>query len=261
MIIKPQTGRKIKTVKANILGCIVNLISMEQTLQVIEHLIDGGKPSQVITLNAEIIYQAQKDVELKKLINSASLVTPDGIGVIWAANRLGFNASERITGIDLLYKLCERAAVKGWKLYLLGAAPGVAEQAAEELKKLYPGINICGSHHGYFTRAEEPPLVENIKKLSPEIVFVALGAPRQEFWINQYKAMMEAPVSIGVGGSFDVIAGIKKRAPRFFITLNLEWLYRLVSEPSRIKRQLVLPKYVILIMREKLRKKNTRTRM
>ena len=246
--------------KANILGCMVNIKSMDQTVQIIEDFIDRGRPSQVITLNAEIIYQAQHNEALMKLINKADLVTPDGIGVIWAANQLGFKASERVSGIDLLYRLCQRAVFKGWRIYLLGAAPGLAEQAGEELKRLYPGLCICGSHHGYFSEADEPALIEEIKNLAPAILFVALGAPRQEFWIDQNKSILGVPVSVGVGGSFDVIAGIKKRAPRLFITLNLEWLYRLVSEPSRLKRQMVLPRYVGLILREKLRRKNTASR-
>lgn len=240
--------------RANILGCGVDLVSMEQAIAAIEKMVDSGKPHQVITLNAEIIYQARQDADLQKIINQADLVTPDGIGVVWAAGRLGYKSAGRVTGIDLLDHLAARAAVLGWKVYLLGSAPGVAEEAGHVLQERCPGLNLVGSHHGYFKPDDEGPILEEIKGAAPDLLCVALGAPGQEIWINRYKEQLGVPVLIGVGGSLDVIGGFKQRAPELFIKLNLEWFYRLVSEPSRIKRQMALPRFAVQVLKEKFRR-------
>ena len=237
--------------RANILGCGVDLVSMDQAVAIIEKMVESGQPHQVITLNAEIIYQALQDDELQDLINQADLVTPDGIGVVWAAARLGYQPAGRVTGIDLLEKLGARAAQLGWKVYLLGSAPGVAEQAGRNLQERYPGLQVAGSHHGYFKPEEVDSILTEIKRLAPDLLCVALGAPGQEIWINHYMDQLGVPVCIGVGGSLDVIGGFKERAPRIFIKLNLEWFYRLVAEPSRFKRQMVLPRFAAQVMRQK----------
>ena len=242
--------------RANILGCGVDLVSMGQAVAAIEQMVESGRPHQVITLNAELIYQAREDEELQKLINQADLVTPDGIGVVWAAGWLGYSSAGRVTGIDLLEQLTARAAGRGWKIYLLGSAPGVAEQAGRNLQERYPGLQVAGSHHGYFKPAEVEDIVEEIKGLAPDLLCVALGAPGQEIWINRYKEQLGVPVCIGIGGSLDVIGGFKERAPEIFIRLNLEWLYRLASEPSRIKRQMALPRFAAQVIREKYRSRS-----
>ncbi len=235
--------------KAEILGCKIDIVDNVQALQIIEEIIDAKTPAQVITLNAEIAYQTRHDKDLKEIINSARLVTPDGIGIVWGGRQLGYDFPERVTGIDLLSGICTMALRKQWPIFLLGAAPGVAEGAAYELIRRFPGLDVCGTQHGYFKPEEEAQVVGKIKQARPDILFVALGAPRQEYWINRYKEEMNVPLCMGVGGSFDVIAGIKKRAPAIFIKLNLEWFYRLVGEPSRWKRQLALPRYVLAILK------------
>ncbi|MGI5911363.1 MAG: WecB/TagA/CpsF family glycosyltransferase [Syntrophomonadaceae bacterium] len=240
-----------KIPQANILDCKLNLVDMEETLRLIELLVYKGDNHHVVTLNAEIVYQATINKELQEIINKASLVTADGIGIVWAARTLGFLQKERVSGIDLMLKTCSRAAMRGWKVYLLGAAPGVAEKAAEELKQKYPGLNICGYQHGYFDRQAEKQIIAGIIAKKPQVLFAAMGAPKQEFWLSRNLERLQVPVSIGVGGSFDVIAGIKRRAPQMFIKLNLEWLYRLLSEPARFRRQLVLPAFVIAVLRQK----------
>lgn len=240
--------------KADILGAFVDIVNTGQALQKIKELGRDGQPSHVITLNAEIVYQAQEDPDLLRIINEADLVTPDGIGIVWAGRKLGYPFHERVTGIDLLYQLCSEAAKEGWRVYLLGAAPGVAEEAGRKLCTAYPGLHICGCHDGYFSEQEMDALTAEIRDTQPDILFVALGAPKQEFWIKQYKQQLNVPVSIGVGGSFDVVAGIKERAPQWVINANLEWLYRLSKEPSRFKRQLALPKFAWLIVKKKYRK-------
>jgi N-acetylglucosaminyldiphosphoundecaprenol N-acetyl-beta-D-mannosaminyltransferase len=237
--------------QAVILGCKVDMVDMQQSLARIEEIVREKEPSQIITLNAEIAYKAQNDPSLTGLINSAGLVTPDGIGIIWAARILGYSLKERVTGIDMLYRLCETAAQKGFKVYLLGAAPGVAQIAGESLVKRYPGLEICGIHHGFFKEGEDKNIIKDIELKSPDILLVGLGAPKQEYWIKNNLNKIKVPACIGVGGSFDVIAGIKKRAPDLLIRLNLEWLFRLISEPKRFRRQLVLPKFVFRVLKEK----------
>ncbi len=237
--------------RADILGCSIDLLNIAETMERIKCLIESGRAEQVITLNAEIAYTARKDRQLQAIINSASLVTPDGIGIVWAGRLLGYAIKDRITGIDLVYRISEKAVSQGWTVFLLGAAPGLADKAARNLSSLYPGLQIAGSEHGYHKPEDMGAVIRGIKLARPDILLVALGAPRQEFWIKEYKDKLDVPLCIGVGGSFDVIAGEKKRAPDFFIKLNLEWLYRLFSEPTRIKRQAVLPLFVLQVLKSR----------
>ena len=242
---------------ASILGCKVHLVNMAEAMQIVEQMIeDDQNANQVVTLNAEIIYQTKKEIKLQNIINQANLVTADGIGTVWAARTLGYPQKERVSGIDLIHELCIMGATRGWKIYLLGAAPGVAEEAGQKLERSYPGLKVCGSWHGYFSLQDENEIIADINSKSPDILFVALGAPKQEYWINQKRDTLKVPVCMGVGGSFDVIAGIKKRAPKVFIALNLEWLYRLLTEPSRWKRQLALPAFVLAVLKQKYGRAN-----
>ncbi|MGI5920568.1 MAG: WecB/TagA/CpsF family glycosyltransferase [Syntrophomonadaceae bacterium] len=238
--------------QADILGCHIDIVSMQAATQMVEQLVDQGTPSHIITLNAEIAYVARDNQKLRNIINKAALVTPDGIGVVWAAQKLGYGIRERVTGIDMIYKICELAARRQWKIYFLGAAPGIAQKAAENLASQYPGFSVAGCRDGYFLPEDIPALLKDIKASQPHILLVALGAPKQEFWIDAYQRQLRVPVCIGVGGSFDVLAGTKKRAPEIMIKLNLEWLYRLLAEPSRIKRQMVLPKFALAVLRQRL---------
>lgn len=236
----------------NILGCKVHLVDMQSALGTITELVDQAEScKQVVTLNAEIIYQAGQEEELRRIINQASLVTADGIGTVWAARTMGCPQKERVTGIDLLLQICSQATARGWRIYLLGAAPGVALKAAQNLEQLYPGLNICGCRDGYFSPDDESDIIDAINAQSPHILFAALGAPKQEYWLNRNRELLNVPVCMGVGGSFDVIGGVKKRAPQLFIKLNLEWLYRLLTEPARLKRQLALPAFALKVLRQK----------
>jgi len=237
--------------KAIILGCGVDILGAAECLDRIAVLIEAQAPAQVITLNAEIVYQAQTNPQLLEIINQASLVTPDGIGIVWGGRQLGYPIKERVSGIDLLLSICQTAPTRGWKVYLLGSAPGVADEAARQLCQHYPGLSICGSHHGYFQDADLPALIEDINRSQADILVVSLGAPKQEIWISQHRAEISVPVCIGTGGSLDVIAGYKKRAPGWIIRMNLDWLYRLLAEPTRWRRQLALPKFVGLIIKSK----------
>lgn len=236
--------------EVNILGSKLNPVTMAQSLDIISSGIEQRQAMHVITLNAEMVYQARRNSQLRQIINQADLVTADGIGVVWGTRHLGFKVPERVAGIDLMLNLAERAAERGWPLYFLGAAPGVAVEAARKLQQRWPGLLVSGCQDGYFTPQQLPQILTDINASGAQILFVALGAPKQEFWIRANLHNLQVPIMIGVGGSLDVVSGNKKRAPAFFIKLNLEWLYRLLSEPSRLGRQLILPLFVFDILVE-----------
>lgn len=203
---------------------------------------------QVVTLNAEMLYRAQTDKTLKDLLNQADLVVPDGYGVVWAGRQLGCPLPERVTGIDLMQALARRAAREKWRVYLLGAAPGVANAAATNLELKYPGLCVVGTQHGYFGPDEVETVIRKIRAVYPDLLFVALGSPKQEFFIWAHRQELGALVAIGVGGSFDVLSGRLRRAPLFFQRLHLEWFYRFIQEPYRWRRLIVLPRFVLMVM-------------
>lgn len=203
-------------------------------------------PCFVVTPNPEIIVAAQNDPELKEIINSASLRVPDGISMVVVSKLLGKPLKERVTGIDLMLKIIEKSAQKGLKIFLLGSVPGIAQEAAVNLVKNYPGTNIVGTYHGYFQNDAEA--IAKIKECKPDILFVGLGAGRQEKWCNHHLIELNVPVVMVIGGSLDVISGRKKRAPKWTQALYIEWLYRLFVEPGRWKRQLALPKFLYLTL-------------
>ncbi|GAB6179356.1 WecB/TagA/CpsF family glycosyltransferase [Desulfotomaculum defluvii] len=237
--------------RIQLLGAPIDALNMKETVSEIEEFLHkDSKPHFIITLNPEYLYRAQDNEELMKLIYEADLITPDGTGIVWAAKTTGSPVPERVTGIDLMLNLIPLAEQKGWGIFLLGAAPGVAEEAAGNLKKQYPRLNIVGTRDGYFKPHEEDKIVKEIAAAKPHLLFVALGMPRQEQWIYKYKEQLAVPVSMGVGGSFDVIAGRVERVSPWLQKLNLEWLGRLIKEPYRWKRQLVLPKFAWLVIKK-----------
>lgn len=245
-----------QTEKFSMLGATINNVNMAEAMSVIASFIQSEALHQVITLNAEILYQAQENQRLLQLINQADLVTPDGSGIVWGAGYLGMPLKERVSGIDLLWEICRIAPEKGWKIYLLGAAPGIAQKAADNLKMKYPGIPIVGVRNGYFDVHDETQVAEilaDIKSAAPDVLFIAMGAPRQEYFIADHWYELAAKVAIGVGGSFDVVAGEVKRAPVFMQKMGIEWLWRLICQPSRWKRMLNLPRFVFLVKHTKKR--------
>jgi len=231
-----------------ILGVRIDNLSMEECLESIVQAVLSGGSIRIVTANPELIYRAATDKGLQQVINSADLVVADGVGVLWAARQFGHRLPERVTGIDLALKILEEANKRSWRIFLLGSKPGVAERAVINQQKKYPNI-VFGCHHGYFSVDQQPLLIDRIKNFEPDILLVGLGAPKQEYWNAANKGL--ARVSIGVGGSIDVLAGLVKRAPTFVRNLNLEWLYRLLTQPSRIKRQAILPLYVFRILQAK----------
>jgi N-acetylglucosaminyldiphosphoundecaprenol N-acetyl-beta-D-mannosaminyltransferase len=206
---------------------------------------------QICTVNPEFIVDAQRDSAFAAVLARADLCVPDGAGVLWAARRSGAHLRERVTGSDGIYRICERAALHGWRVYLLGAAAGVAEQAAALLVSRYPGLIVAGCYAGSPADADWPTLQTRLRNAAPDILFVAYGHPRQDFWIDRHRADLPAAVAIGVGGAFDFVAGIAPRAPLWMQRLNLEWLHRLVTQPWRWRRMLKLPVFAALVLLRK----------
>ncbi|MEW5898141.1 MAG: WecB/TagA/CpsF family glycosyltransferase [Bacillota bacterium] len=278
-------------------GARIDALRMSEVEERIADFIRAGSPHQVITLNPEILYRAQQEPALLALINGAALVTADGVGIVWAARLTGKHVPERVTGIDLMLRLVARAAREGWRIFLLGGAPGVAEEAAARLKQQHPQLIIAGTYHGYFQEddggqqngdvegkkiagrdmrnpvvdperdlagpsswragddrenplfgeekgnLQETEVLEIIRQADPHLLFVGMGAPKQERFITRNLKELNVPVAVGVGGSFDVLAGRVKRAPLWMQRLHLEWLGRLCREPRRWRRMLVLPRF------------------
>jgi N-acetylglucosaminyldiphosphoundecaprenol N-acetyl-beta-D-mannosaminyltransferase len=238
-----------KTMKkrVSILNVPVHDVSLAETAAAAREAVLNGKRLRVVTANPEIICRAASETGLRAAVAGADLVTADGVGVLWAARRLGQPLRERVTGIDLVQALFQLGGGMGWRVFLLGGRPGVAAEAAERQGELYPGL-IFAYAHGYFTPEEEEALTERIRAFRPQVLLAGLGAPRQEIWLDAHMDL--AAVSIGVGGAFDVLAGRKKRAPLWIQRAGCEWLYRLIREPGRFRRQWVLPLFVWRVMRE-----------
>jgi N-acetylglucosaminyldiphosphoundecaprenol N-acetyl-beta-D-mannosaminyltransferase len=230
-----------------ILGVRFSKWNMMQTVRQITDIINRekvDKPYHVITANPEIVISAQEDPVMREVTQEADLITPDGIGIVMASRWKGDPVAERVAGYDLLLKLLEEGNLFGWSFYFLGASEEVNQTATDIISKRYPNVVIAGRHNGFFKDKEDQVIAE-INQSNADILVVALGAPRQELWIYTHKNQVHTKIAIGVGGSLDVIAGKVKRAPEFFQKLNLEWLYRLLSQPSRWKRQLALPKFAL----------------
>ncbi|MGG0464168.1 WecB/TagA/CpsF family glycosyltransferase [Priestia aryabhattai] len=233
--------------KENILGIDVCSDTYDELAVKLLQDIDKGRKSFIVAINPEKIMKAQEDRELKSLLNQATYQIPDGIGVILASKLKKGRIRERVTGIDMMLKLCKEATNNGKRIFLYGAKPGIADEAKAKLEEMFPGILIVGTLNGY--EKNEEVIERTINDSGAEIVFVALGSPAQENWIIAHKEKLNPFVYQGVGGSFDVISGRLNRAPAVFQKFGLEWLYRLLKEPWRWKRQLELPRFLLRVLR------------
>lgn len=234
-----------------IYGINIDNTTLEEARKKVEEYLRQDKLRIIATPNTEIVMAAKDNPRLKSIINEADLVIPDGIGLIYASKIKKKPLKERVTGFDLSIKLLEIGNRNGYSIYLLGGKDGVAKVAGENIKRNYPNINLLGSHNGYFDSDEELKIIEEINSKKPDIIFVGLGFPKQDIWINENKDRIKGKVIIGNGGVIDILAGNSKRAPKIFQRLGLEWLYRLIQNPSRIKRQLVLPKFILEVIFKK----------
>lgn len=238
---------------ANILGINVATFTMRESIEYIINKVAQGKQTFVITANAEIIMLAQDDQKFHEIMtNCADLILPDGSGVVLAAKQLGYHMPERVAGYDLVQNLLPEAATRGWGLYFFGAAPNVASLAAENALIRYPELKIAGVRDGFFTAEDETAIIAAINASGADVLLLALGVPKQEFFIAKYRNILKPRVLIGVGGTFDVMAGSVKRAPAFWQKHHLEWLYRLLNQPQRFMRMLALPKFVFKVFAAKL---------
>ncbi len=234
--------------KVNVLGVYVDKVTVSQAADRILSYIDADGPHCVFTPNSEMIMSAYRDPALREVLNSADLCTPDGIGVVYASKLLQSPMPERAAGYDIACALLPKLSKRHLSLYLFGAKPGVAQAAANAINAQYPGIHICGAADGYFDEAKEQAIIADIAKKQPDVVFVCLGVPKQEFWIHKNKARLNARVLMGLGGCLDVFAGTVKRAPEIYQKLGIEWLYRLAKEPKRIGRMMDLPKFAATVL-------------
>jgi N-acetylglucosaminyldiphosphoundecaprenol N-acetyl-beta-D-mannosaminyltransferase len=233
-----------------VLGVRVHCVGLPGAVDAIERMVDERGPTCLVaTVNPEFIMRARVDDQFRTVLESAALCVADGIGVVWAMRRQGCPQYERVTGSDLVPLLARTCAARGWRPFLLGAQPGVAGEAAERLQALVPGLRIAGVHAGSPHPDDDEETLRLIAAARPDVLLVAYGAPHQELWIARNRGRLGVPVAIGVGGTFDFLAGRVRRAPRWLRNLHLEWLWRLALQPARVRRMAVLPAYALAILR------------
>lgn len=249
-----------------LLGLPVDRVDMDEAARIIVEMIEQGRrdremrrlvternanhpPYHVVTLNPEMVMGARRDAALWRVIQRATLVTPDGIGIVWASRLLGGGLPERVTGVDLIERLAPMLASRGHRLFLLGAGPGIGDEAAQRLLEHAPGLVIVGIHGGSASPDDADTILAAIRQAKPDLLCVAFGSPAQELWIAEHREELDVPVAIGVGGALDFIAGALQRAPRWMRAVGLEWLYRLLRQPWRWKRMLALPRFAVAIGR------------
>lgn len=228
--------------KQRIMGVDFDNVTMDEAVSIGCRLMEEPGAHYVVTPNSEIVYACKEQPQLLDVLNNASLVLPDGIGVVYASRILKTPVKEKVAGIEFGTAMLAQAAQKGWTVYLLGSKPGIAEEAGRRLTEQFPGLQVVGTADGYFK--EDGPVVEKIAAVKPDILFVCLGAPKQEYWMAKNAEATGAKLLLGLGGSLDIFSGNSQRAPDIWVKLGLEWAYRLVKEPWRIRRQTSLPKFL-----------------
>lgn len=224
--------------RITLMGCSIDNLSMEETLQTIEGFIHTGKPHQHVVVNVDKLVKASRDPELRQIINDCALVNVDGMPVVWASRLLGKPLKERVAGVDLFEALMRRAGEKGWRVFLLGAKEEVVSKVAVTYQHRYPQLVLAGYRNGYWKgELEEAQVVEQIRDARPDLLFVAISSPKKEQFLGRYQAEMKIPFAMGVGGTFDVAIGHVKRAPLWMQRAGLEWFYRFLQEPRRMFRR------------------------
>jgi N-acetylglucosaminyldiphosphoundecaprenol N-acetyl-beta-D-mannosaminyltransferase len=241
---------KILQDKVTILGVTIDNITEEEAAQKTKKLIEESNKSCkiIVAPNVEFIMQAQKDKEFYDILKEAELATPDSIGVMIAGKLQKKPFKQRIPGQAYFRKILETAEKEGWTVYLLGGKDDIPLKTKENVERIYPNLKIVGYHEGFFEKDSEEEVINQINELKPNILFVAMGAPRQEKWIAKHKNELKVDVAAGQGGTFDYEAGNIKRAPKWIQKIGMEWFWRLILQPSRIKRMYVLPIYLLKIV-------------
>ena len=243
--------------KLDILGVNVDSVTMDEAVAQLAGYMDSDSAHMVVTPNAEILQMCYEDENLRDAVNSADFVAADGVGVLYAAKILGTPVKEKVAGCELGYNLLFKAAEKGYGVFLFGAKPGVAQQCGEKLKEKIPNLIISGTRDGYFSPEQNGEIVDMINQSDAKVLWVCLGAPKQELWMAEHRDSLKVGVMLGLGGSIDLYAGNVKRAPKLMIKLKIEWLYRLIKEPYRLGRMMKIPRVLGIAKKEaKRRKKN-----
>jgi len=210
---------------------------MAETLARIEEFVSNATPHQHVVVNADKVVKAHFDPELRSIVNACDLINADGMPIVWASWVLGRPLKERVTGVDLFERLVERCAEKRWGIYLLGAKPAVVQRVADVLRERHPQLRIVGYRDGYWTASEEAAVAAEVAAAGPEVLFVAISSPMKERFLGRYQPEMKVPFAMGVGGTFDVVAGQTKRAPSWMRRFGFEWFYRFLQEPRRMFRR------------------------
>ncbi|MBN4069300.1 MAG: glycosyltransferase [Alkaliphilus sp.] len=234
--------------KSKILNVAIDAVTNKEALEIAIGYIESSSTKKIYTPNPEIVMMAQTNDSIMRLLNEGDLVVPDGIGIIVASKIKKLELKERVAGVDLVDNILKFCAKEKKSFFILGGKPGIAELACEKIKELHVGSVVAGYFHGYFKETEDEKILRKINDAEPDVVFVCLGAPKQEIWIDKYHKEIHCKLIMGVGGSVDIYAGTVKRAPQIFINLGLEWFYRLIKEPWRFKRMLVLPRFLIKVL-------------
>lgn len=239
--------------RVEILGVPVDCVDIAKAIDWTEdHILTGTSPKTIIAVNPEKIMIAHDNSELLALMQSAGLLIPDGIGVVFATRFLGLGRMQRVPGAELMPAICELSARKGYRLFLYGGRPEINQRAVARLKEAYRGIRIVGQQHGYLKKEAVPSLITEINDSGAEVLFLALGSPAQELWMAKHLPKLNIKVCQGVGGTLDVISGVVRRAPLVFRKMHLEWFYRLVTHPNRITRQIVYLDFTLQVIRQRL---------
>jgi N-acetylglucosaminyldiphosphoundecaprenol N-acetyl-beta-D-mannosaminyltransferase len=223
-------------------------VTLDEAVTQLEWMSQNSGPHLVVTLNTEMVMLAQRNHEFRDIINHASLTLPDAMGIVWASRILGNPLPERTAGVDTVERFARIASTRGIRFFFLGAAPGVAEQAAAKLQERYPGLTVVGTYAGSPHPDEEPDICTRITRVSPHVLLVAYRVPEQEFWIARNLYRLHVPVVVNVGGTFDFLAGVTRRAPSWMRERGFEWLYRLIRQPHRWRRMLALPRFAAMVL-------------
>lgn len=242
--------------RIEMMGCYIDNLSMEETLQTIEGFINSGEPHQHVVVNVDKLVKASRDPDLRKIINECALINVDGMPVVWASRLLGKRLKERVAGVDLFESLMKRSAEMGWRVFFLGANEDVVSGVKTLYGKKYPDLVVAGYRNGYWKTEEEGAVVEQIKAARADLLFVAISSPKKEHFLGRYQAEMKIPFAMGVGGTFDVAVGKVKRAPVWMQKSGLEWFYRFLQEPRRMFKRYFVDdiEFFWLLVKEAIRR-------
>ena len=237
-----------------IMNTYVNALSMDETVAEVEGIVERGVPTQHVVINASKVNLMEDDEMLRGIVNSCPLINADGASIVMAAKRLDVPLTERVTGIDLFLRLVERAQQRDWGIYLFGAKEDVVQRVRAIFEDAFPGIRVVGCRNGYFSEADEPEIVADMAASGADLMFVAFSSPKKEYWVHKYLEQIGIPFVMGVGGSFDVVAGVTDRAPKWMQDHGLEWFYRFVQEPGRLWKRYVVGNARFVALVRKYRK-------